>query len=98
LAVGWLNDHAAAWAPATFNVDACDVLIDGPHLLVLGMRRDGSGRKSLGPINRKLATGATCALMLLSRRMPVVSVTGVTRPLRDVAQFVPFLPRRPVDD
>ena len=37
LAVGWLNDHAAAWAPATFNVDACDVLIDGPHLLVLGM-------------------------------------------------------------
>ena len=67
-------------------------------LLVLGMRRDKSGRKSLGPINRKLTTGATCALMLLSRRMQVVSVTGVTRPLRDVAQFVPFLPRRTVDE
>lgn len=37
LAIDWLNDHAAAWTPATFTVAACPVLVEHPHLLVLGM-------------------------------------------------------------
>lgn len=36
MAVDWLNDHAAAFAPATLDVDACDVLLDLPRLRVLG--------------------------------------------------------------
>ena len=36
MAVDWLNDHAAAFAPATLDVDTCDVLLDLPRLRVLG--------------------------------------------------------------
>lgn len=36
LSLGWLNDHAAAFAPQGLDVDACDVLLDRPRLRVLG--------------------------------------------------------------
>lgn len=36
LSVGWLNDHATAFAPQGLDVDACDVLLDRPRLRVLG--------------------------------------------------------------
>jgi hypothetical protein len=36
LEVAWLNDRAAPWRPATFEVAACDTLLDHPRLLVLG--------------------------------------------------------------
>ncbi len=35
LAPQWLNDHAKPFLPATFNQDACEVLIDRPELTVL---------------------------------------------------------------
>lgn len=37
LAMDWLNDHSAAWTPATFTVETCVVLLQHPQLLVLGM-------------------------------------------------------------
>ncbi len=36
LASDWLNANAAAFLPATFNPDGCDVLLDAPRLVVLG--------------------------------------------------------------
>lgn len=36
LAPRWLNDNAAAFVPATFVEEDCDVLLDHPALLVLG--------------------------------------------------------------
>lgn len=33
---GWLNSNAAMFLPATFEVEACDVLMEHPRLLVLG--------------------------------------------------------------
>ena len=33
---GWLNDSAAAFAPATLAEEECSVLLDHPNLLVLG--------------------------------------------------------------
>lgn len=38
LAPRWLNDSAAAFVPATFVEEDCDVLLDHPALLVLGAR------------------------------------------------------------
>lgn len=38
-------------------------------LCILGMRQSRQGRRMLGTINRKVAFEATCAVMLLSRRM-----------------------------
>jgi hypothetical protein len=35
LAANWLNDHAAPWAPATMQLDDCDVIVDRPGLRVL---------------------------------------------------------------
>ena len=32
----WLNDSAAAFLPATFELTDCEVLIEGPTLRVLG--------------------------------------------------------------
>lgn len=32
----WLNARAAMFVPATFELDACDVLLEHPRLLVLG--------------------------------------------------------------
>jgi hypothetical protein len=37
LAANWLNDHAAPWAPATLDVDACEVLLERGRLRVLGL-------------------------------------------------------------
>lgn len=36
LAPKWLNDHAAAFTPATLREEDCDVLLDHRRLLVLG--------------------------------------------------------------
>jgi len=36
LAVTWLNDAATAFAPATLDTDACELLLDHPQLRVLG--------------------------------------------------------------
>lgn len=36
LAVDWLNDHATAFAPATLDIDGCEVLLDRRRLSVLG--------------------------------------------------------------
>ena len=36
LAAGWLNAHAAGFAPATLDLDACGVLLERPRLRVLG--------------------------------------------------------------
>ncbi|MGP0110963.1 MAG: hypothetical protein ACLPR9_19250 [Acidimicrobiales bacterium] len=36
LAAGWLNDFAAGFVPATLSEEECPVLIERPHLLVLG--------------------------------------------------------------
>ncbi|HEY5934507.1 MAG TPA: amino acid permease [Kofleriaceae bacterium] len=57
-------------------------------LVVLGLRRSRSGRKMLGTINRKIASEAPCAVMLLSRRTTAINETigDIYRPLRDVAQ------------
>ena len=35
LAANWLNDHAAPWAPATMNIDDCEVVVERPGLRVL---------------------------------------------------------------
>ena len=40
LALTWLNDSAAAFLPATFDPGECDVLLDHPSLLVLGVPSD----------------------------------------------------------
>ena len=37
LAANWLNDHAAPWAPATLDADACEVLFEQGKLRVLGL-------------------------------------------------------------
>ena len=37
LTANWLNDHAAPWAPATLDVDVCDVLFVQDRLRVLGL-------------------------------------------------------------
>ena len=37
LAANWLNDHAAPWAPATLDVNACEVLFEHGQLRVLGL-------------------------------------------------------------
>lgn len=37
LALDWLNDHSAAWTPATFTIESCTVLLEHERLLVLGM-------------------------------------------------------------
>jgi len=47
----------------------------------------------LGAINRKIAAEAACAVMVLSRRQQT-QISDLARPIRDVAQIVPFLPRR----
>lgn len=36
LAVDWLNDHSAAFAPVGFDVAACEVLFEHPRLIALG--------------------------------------------------------------
>lgn len=36
LAPKWLNDRARPYLPATFDESACDVLVDGSGLIVLG--------------------------------------------------------------
>ncbi len=59
-------------------------------LVVLGMRRSRQGKKQLGSINRAIVSQAACAVMLLSTQ----SQMELTRPIRDVAQLVPFLPKR----
>lgn len=58
-------------------------------LVVLGARKSRQGKKVLGTINRKVASGATCAVMVLSRNLPA-SVTDLARPIRDVAEMVPL--------
>lgn len=35
LAIDWLNDHSAAWHPATLRPHHCDIVVDHPRLLVL---------------------------------------------------------------
>ncbi len=35
LAANWLTDHAAPWAPATMNIDDCEVVVEQPGLRVL---------------------------------------------------------------
>jgi len=62
-------------------------------LVVLGIRRARTGRKVLGAINRRIAAEAACAVMVLSRRQQT-QISDLARPIRDVAQIVPFLPRR----
>ena len=62
-------------------------------LVVLGMRRSRGGRKMLGAVNRKIAAEAACAVMVLSRRQQA-QISDLARPIRDVAQIVPFMPRR----
>lgn len=37
LASRWMNDHAAAFAPHTFDESACEVLLETSRLLVLGL-------------------------------------------------------------
>ena len=37
LASRWMNDHAAGFAPQTFDESACDVLLETSRLLVLGL-------------------------------------------------------------
>jgi len=37
LAPKWLNDSAAAFIPATFKPDECEILLEHPRLLVLGI-------------------------------------------------------------
>jgi len=37
LAANWLNDHAAPWAPATLDANACEVLFEQGQLRVLGL-------------------------------------------------------------
>jgi hypothetical protein len=37
LSVSWLNDHAAAFAPFTFELERCELLVEHPALLVLGL-------------------------------------------------------------
>lgn len=37
LSISWLNDHAAAFGPATFTLERCDLLVEHPALLVLGL-------------------------------------------------------------
>jgi hypothetical protein len=37
LAPRWMNDHAAMFTPQTFEESSCEVLLDGPRLLVLGL-------------------------------------------------------------
>lgn len=32
LAANWLNDHAAAWAPATMDISDCEVVVERPGL------------------------------------------------------------------
>ncbi|HET6909313.1 MAG TPA: DUF6036 family nucleotidyltransferase [Mycobacteriales bacterium] len=38
LAPRWMNDHAAAFAPQTFDESSCEVLLETSRLQVLGMR------------------------------------------------------------
>jgi hypothetical protein len=37
LSVSWLNDHAAAFRPAVFELERCELLVEHPALLVLGL-------------------------------------------------------------
>jgi amino acid transporter/nucleotide-binding universal stress UspA family protein len=62
-------------------------------LVVLGMRRSRQGKKQLGTINRKIVADAACAVLLLSTQSQI-GVAELTRPIRDVAQLVPFVPKR----
>ena len=62
-------------------------------LVVLGMRRARTGKKQLGTINRKVVADATCAVMLLSTKAQL-GVAELTRPISDLAQLVPFVPKR----
>ena len=67
-------------------------------LVVLGLRRSRAGRKMLGAINRKIASEAPCAVMLLSR--PPAGAdhrdSRATDPRRraDRAVAIPAPPRR----
>ena len=74
----------------------------GFELVVLGMRRSRQGRKMLGGINRAIVAQATCGVIVLSRRTAAISelTDAIGRPIRGVAQLVPFGPRRAdvVDD
>ena len=40
LAPKWLNDSAAAFVPATFNIEDCELILDRASLLVLGAPLD----------------------------------------------------------
>lgn len=62
-------------------------------LVVLGMRRSRQGKKQLGTINRAIVAQASCAVLLLSTQSQL-GVAELTRPIRDVAQLVPFVPKR----
>jgi amino acid transporter/nucleotide-binding universal stress UspA family protein len=64
------------------------------ELLILGVRRSRHGRKMIGSVNRTIASEAPCAVILLSRRDASVSVDQLTRGVRDVAQVLPWTPRR----
>jgi nucleotide-binding universal stress UspA family protein len=54
-------------------------------LLILGIGRGRSGKKTVGAFNRRLAFEARCAVMLLARRPPAADVG---RPIRDVGDAV----------
>ncbi len=62
-------------------------------LVVLGMRRARTGKKQLGTINRTVVADAPCAVMLLSTKGQI-GVAEFTRPISDLAQLVPFVPKR----
>jgi amino acid transporter len=79
------NDPAAAILAASTRCD----------LLLLGLPRS-QGKKALGAINRRIAFGASCAVMLLSRR--TTAITDLTRPIRDVVQVIPWSPLRSEPD
>jgi basic amino acid/polyamine antiporter, APA family len=51
-------------------------------LLLLGIGRGRNGKKTLGAFNRRLATEARCAVMLLARKPPASA--DMVRPIRDV--------------
>ncbi len=62
-------------------------------LVVLGMRRSRQGKKQLGTINRAVVSQAACAVLLLSTQSQI-GMAELTKPIRDAAQFVPFVPKR----
>jgi len=91
LAADWLNDHAAPWAPATLDVDACEVLLERGRLRVLGL-----------PLRdiflMKLNRGDPPDLVDMRSIWPVVSGAFASKAEVMVAYYAAFPNEVPADD